>query len=195
MLNPGGRTPLVGRQRELGLLGQRLEEAARAAGSVVLVRGEPGVGKTRLLSEFAAEAKAAGWQVLAGSAYDGEGMPPYLPFTEALREYVRGIPLEALRAHLNESGPEVGLVAPDIERRLPDLAGSQSGGPEERRYRLFESVRDFLLGSPGRSGASGLVLILDDLHWADNRTSSIWITPSTPMPTAESSSPTASSRC
>jgi DNA-binding CsgD family transcriptional regulator len=94
-------------------------------------------------------------------------MPPYLPFSEALRDYVRAAPIDDLRAQLDEAGPEVSLLASDIRRRLPDLAVAFATPPDEHRYRLFESVSDFLLGIPRRAEARGLILILDDLHWAE----------------------------
>jgi ATP-dependent Clp protease ATP-binding subunit ClpA len=68
----------VGRQHELAVLGECLAAAARGEGGVALVVGEPGIGKTRLLSELADRARADGWTVLSGRAYDSEGMPPYL---------------------------------------------------------------------------------------------------------------------
>ena len=161
------RIPFVGREQELAALHRCLDAAQGGQGQLVLVGGEPGVGKTRLLAELSEGAKAEGWQVLAGRAYDSEGMPPYLPFSEALRDYTRAVPLEDLRAQIDEAGPDAALLAPDIHRRLPDLPTSPPASPEEQRYRLFESVCDFLLGIPGHSESRGLILILDDLHWAD----------------------------
>lgn len=163
-----GRTPFVGRGRELQQLHAALDVAATGQGQVVLVAGEPGIGKTRLLAEFAEQARSEGWQVLAGQAYDTEGMPPYFPFTEALREFVQSCPLEDLQRQIDAAGPEVVLLAPDIRRRLPDRTAIPPTAPEEQRYRLLESVVDFLIGIPRSAETRGLVLILDDLHWADS---------------------------
>jgi DNA-binding NarL/FixJ family response regulator len=165
-----GRVPFVGRQQDLARLLGCLDTAAHGDGRLMLVAGEPGIGKTRLLDEFAQRAKAEGWAVLAGQPYDSEGMPPYLPFSEALRDYVRAVPLNDLRAQLDEAGPEVALLAPDILRRLPELVLPLSRAADEQRYRLFESVAGFLLAIPVQSEARGLVLILDDLHWAEPST-------------------------
>jgi hypothetical protein len=77
------RTPLVGRERELALLDERLAAVGRGEGRLVLVAGEPGIGKTRLLAELAERAARGGWRVLQGRAYEPEGMQPYLPFAEA----------------------------------------------------------------------------------------------------------------
>ncbi len=72
------------------------------------------MGKSRLLGEFVERARAAGWLVLSGRAYDTEGMPPYLPFAEALREYVRETDDESLKVRLASAG-EIALLIPEIE--------------------------------------------------------------------------------
>ncbi|HVC31806.1 MAG TPA: ATP-binding protein [Steroidobacteraceae bacterium] len=143
------RAGLVGRQRELGRLRARLDTTAAGKGGIVLVGGEPGIGKTRLLTEMAEEARAAGWRVLWGRAYDGEGMPAYLPFAEALREYVRACPLDPLEEQLGDGAADVALIVPDLQRRVQALAPSPALSPEHERYRFFESVSDFLLNVAG----------------------------------------------
>lgn len=165
---PAG-APFVGRARELAALCERLALAARGQGGTVLVGGEPGIGKTRLVAELAQRAAAQGWRVLSGRTYESEGVPPYLPFTEALRDYVRTCPREVLQAQLGEGGAEVALVVRELRGRIPDLAAAPSLGPEQERYRLFESVCDFLQRI-ARDGESGLLLLIDDLHWADKST-------------------------
>jgi DNA-binding NarL/FixJ family response regulator/tetratricopeptide (TPR) repeat protein len=185
MVGRAGRARFVGRQDELAMLQDRMDAAGRGAGSVVLVAGEPGMGKTRLLTELAERARASGWLVLTGRAYDTEGMPPYLPFVEALREHVRACPDDVLRAELGRGAADIALLVPELRERLTDLQPSPTISPEQERYRLFESVTDFVLaiarGAGGRgtgdeagttaSGASPgprpLLLVLDDLHWAD----------------------------
>ncbi|MBK7329589.1 MAG: ATP-binding protein [Dehalococcoidia bacterium] len=77
-------TGIIGRERELAALTERLEAAGRGEACVVVLSGEPGIGKSRILREFAERALGDGWIVLSGRAYDTEGMPPYLPFVEVL---------------------------------------------------------------------------------------------------------------
>lgn len=176
------RTAFVGRERELAALLAGLEAAGAGVGQVALVAGEAGIGKTRLLGELAARARARGWRVLAGAAEEAEGLPPYFPFSEALRAYVRTAPLAVLRAQLGDEASEVALVVRDVRRRLPDLPASQPLQPEHERYRLLDSIAAFLLaiarGDGPVAGAAepdanttacepGLLLCLDDLHWAD----------------------------
>lgn len=171
----GGPTPLVGRGKELSTLVRSLEAAALGRGGVVLIGGEPGIGKTRLMAELAAAAVAAGWRVLAGRAYDGEGMPPYLPLVEALHSYLRRMPDAVLRAQLEDGLAEVSLVFPELRRRLLSDPSLPAGAPNRAtaapdRYRLFESLTDFLfaIGVPREpEHRQGLLLLFDDLQWAD----------------------------
>src|SRR3954469_10842508 len=84
--------PLLGRAREQGVLRDSFVAALAGRGAIVLVAGEPGIGKTRLRTELAGAARADGWAVLTGRADDAEGLPPYLPIAEALRGYLGTLP-------------------------------------------------------------------------------------------------------
>jgi hypothetical protein len=107
------------------------------------------------------------WLTLVGHAYDTGGMPPYLPFIEALQEYASASQPAELAARLAEAGPEVALLVPALRRTHSEPPSTQSD-PETQRYRLFESVCDFLLKTAGSgSPYAGLLLCLDDLHWVD----------------------------
>src|ERR1700736_3048996 len=87
----------VGRERELALIWNPIEAARNGNARVILLAGELGIGKTRLLQEFAVRAVQDGATVLWGGASESEGMPPYLPFLEALGSYIRTASLEQLR--------------------------------------------------------------------------------------------------
>lgn len=172
VVGAGRRRPFVGRQRELGTLLERQEEAGAGKGGVVLVAGEPGVGKTRLVQELAEQAAAQGRLVLSGRAYDLDIAPPYLPLAEALGNYVQTCPEDDLRGQLSDGLADIALIVPDVRKRLPDLGARTTAGPDDDRYRLFESVCSFLL-TIARSSPQGLLLILDDLHWADQATAQL----------------------
>jgi predicted ATPase len=151
----------VGRAEELGLLAAALERAGAGAPGIVLIAGEAGVGKTRLVDEFAAEA-AAGTLVLAGGCIElGEGALPYAPIVEALRSLARGLDLAVLRSL---AGPAHGLLA----GLLPELGDGQAEAvPGGSQARLFE----VLLGLLVRLGEQApVVLVVEDLHWADRST-------------------------
>jgi DNA-binding CsgD family transcriptional regulator len=155
---------LAGRERELVTLWDCYLAAREGRANVVLVGGEPGIGKSRLLAEAAARAGAAGAIVLRGGASEAAGMPPYLPFLEALGSYIRATEPERLR---NQTGAEAAALAsilPELAVRLGELPASYPLPVEQARLRLFEAVSTFL----GAIAAdSPVVLILDDLQWAD----------------------------
>jgi DNA-binding CsgD family transcriptional regulator len=167
---PPHAAPFVGREREISALCNRLAAAVGGGGGVALVSGEPGIGKSRLLAEFAGHAQAAGWRVLRGRAYETEGMPPYLPFTEAIDDFLRMCPLDDLSALLGRGAPDVARLVPEVRDYLPEIPASSPGSPEAERYRLFESVSAFLLAIARAQAGAGLLLLLDDLHCADRPT-------------------------
>jgi DNA-binding CsgD family transcriptional regulator len=133
-------TELVGRAEELRALGRALD---RLAGAVELA-GEPGIGKTRLLGELERMADERGHLVLSGSASELERDLPFWVFVDALEDYVRGLP------------PSVATPAGLPWTATPSLAGE--------RHRTHQAVRELLATLGARQP---LVLILDDLHWAD----------------------------
>ncbi|RAQ94301.1 helix-turn-helix transcriptional regulator [Thermogemmatispora tikiterensis] len=157
-------TALVGRDRELARL--RSLEAKSRAGSlqVALLAGEPGLGKTRLLREIARCARQQGTTVLEGGASDAEGMPPYLPFLEALGQHIRSASTDELRAQAGTMVSVLATILPELSLRLGESVSSYPLPPEQARLRLFEAVGVFLsaIATP-----RPLLLILDDLHWSD----------------------------
>ena len=132
----------------------------------LLLVGEAGMGKSRLLAEQARRVHEAGGIVLAGRAPE-ETVVPFQPFLEAIGHYAHNADERSLRAALHGWGPELALLVPEIGRRLPELEPASAGDPETDRYRLFEAVATML----GAIAASEpLLVVLDDLHWADRAT-------------------------
>jgi predicted ATPase len=147
-----GRSPLVGRSQELLSLGQQLSEARTGrphGATVVLLAGAPGIGKTRLLEEFPPPTLAAGVTVLRGGASLAEGMPPYLPFLQALGEYIDIVPTEQLKSDVGAHAATLAPLLPEIASRLGAIPPQYSLGPQQERYRLYEAVVAFL--ASGRS--------------------------------------------
>ena len=153
----------AGRVDQLDALIAAWKEAAEGARRVVLVSGEPGIGKTRLVTELVRTAHERGSIVLWGRC-DEEAGAPYAPFAEALRQYASTTPPERLRAELGALGGELVRIVPDLAARVPGLAEPMNADADTERYRLFDSVADLLAGM---SAEQAVVLVLDDLHWAD----------------------------
>src|SRR4051812_42893502 len=137
---PTTRPPLVGRDRELALLHDRLSAARHGQGSLVLIGGEAGIGKTALADALCREAAGTGARVLIGHCYDRTETPPYGPWSEIARR------IEAL--------PDAAKAPP-----VPRLDGASSQAD------LFAQARDFLVDL---TAARPHVLVLEDLHWADS---------------------------
>ena len=154
----------VGRQREMGELKACLEDALSGRGRLVTLVGEPGIGKTRTAQEMATYAGLRGAQVLWGRCYEEQGVPPYWPWVQAIRSYVRERDPEQLRSEMGAGAADIAEVVSDVRERLPDLQMAPQLEPDQARFRLFDSIAAFLKPA---SQHQPLVLVLDDLHWAD----------------------------
>ena len=154
----------VGRQREMGELKACLEDALSGRGRLVTLVGEPGIGKTRTAQELATYAGLRQGQVLWGRCYEEQGVPPYWPWVQAIRSYVRDVDPEQLRSEMGAGAADIAEVVSDVRERLPNLQPAPQLEPEQARFRLFDSIAAFLKTASQRQP---LVLVLDDLHWAD----------------------------
>jgi len=154
----------VGRQEVMQELRSDLDEVIAGRGRVVLLAGEPGIGKTRTAEELASEAGRRGAAVADGRCYEGEGVPAFWPWLQILRSIVSDIPTAHLREQLGAGAPDMVPLLPELRQRLPDLPESDPVESEQARFRLFDSVVSFLCNA---SRDRALVLFLDDLHWAD----------------------------
>jgi class 3 adenylate cyclase/tetratricopeptide (TPR) repeat protein len=161
------RLPFVGRQGELDRLGKRWAVAAAGRGGLVLVAGEPGIGKTRLVEELAERAAGDGAEVLWGHCFEGEWMPPYSAFAEVLETISLTADGDELRADLGIGGAPLAQLEPSLRKRLPDLPEAVPLSPQEERYRLLDSLARLIVA---RAGRAPVLLCLDDLHWADQGT-------------------------
>lgn len=161
---PTMRTPLVGRERELALLRAGLEMGLDGEGRVVLLTGEPGIGKTRTAEELAADAVARGALVCWGRCHEAEWTPPFWPWVQAFRAYAHHRPADALHVELGAGAADIAQLVPEVAARLPDLPVLPALAPEQARFRTFDHIAAFLRRA---AMAQPLVLIFDDLHWAD----------------------------
>jgi DNA-binding CsgD family transcriptional regulator/tetratricopeptide (TPR) repeat protein len=146
------------------MLARLLSQARSGRPAVAFLTGPPGIGKTRLLDELAHPGFAEAATVLRGSASQAEGMPPYLPFLEALGEYVSTAPVETLHAQLGTRAAILATLLPEIADRLGPPERLHPLAPEQERFRLFEGMALFLAAV---AADNPLLLLLDDLQWAD----------------------------
>ena len=153
----------VGRDEHLGRLWRLYQEVRSGARHVAFIRGDPGIGKTRLVAEVALRAHADGAVVLYGRC-DEDPLLPYQPFVEALQHYVGACPLAELAAQVGASSGELRRLVPELAERVLDLAQPLAGDSQGERYRLSEAVIGLLCRA---AEARPVVLVLDDLHWAD----------------------------
>ncbi len=154
----------VGREQEMEQLKVALEGALSGRGSLAMLVGEPGIGKTRLADQFGVYSSLRGAQVLLGRCYEGDMALPYQPFVEAFRQYMRSRPDPVLRQELGAGAPEIAKLVSDVRQRFPDIPEAPPMEGEAERLRLFDSVTQFVHNA---AMASPLVLVLDDIHWAD----------------------------
>jgi DNA-binding SARP family transcriptional activator/tetratricopeptide (TPR) repeat protein len=164
-LMPRGAGLFVGRDSELRVLLAALDRAEAGIGSVVLLAGEPGIGKTRLADEVAAHARDRGFAVLRGRCWEAGGAPPFWPWQQVLRASVRDADPDEVRRRLGRWGPELVHLLPEVREVLDDRVHASVGDPEALRFRLFDAVAAFLRAR----AADGLrtMIVLDDLHAGD----------------------------
>ncbi len=150
-------TAFVGRQRELQALRAHLDAAFAGAGSLAMLVGEAGIGKTSTAREFVAFVRKLGLVVLWGSCFEGEWSPPYGPWVDALGEYARTCPPERLQRELGLGAPPLVQLIPQVRAILPDAPLPTTLPPDQERFRLYEAVAQFLLtmaqDQPSRPGA------------------------------------------
>lgn len=164
---PAGQLPpdlFVGRERELAALRAACEAALAGRGRLVLLVGEPGIGKTRTAHELATYARKRGARVLIGRCYEGEGAPPFWPWVQIVRAYLADRDPEILKIEMGAGAADIAQVITEVRERLPDLPAPPTLEPQQTRFRFFDSFTTFLKTA---ANTQPLVLILDDLPWAD----------------------------
>jgi DNA-binding CsgD family transcriptional regulator len=155
----------VGRHHEIEALCTALDAACAGGGRLVLLAGEPGIGKTRTALELTAHATDLDARIVWGRCHEEAGAPPYWPWVQILRAMASARDKAELRADLDSGASDIADIVPEIRARLPDLDPPASlSDPSETRFRLFGSITRFLINTSRRQS---LVLVLDDLHWAD----------------------------
>src|SRR5882757_11569306 len=155
----GTQTRFIGRAGELAAFDRALAEARSGHAGFMLVAGEPGMGKTRLLGEFERVTRSRGWAVATVRVSPTDGAPAFWPWRQVVRQWVEAADSPRLRAAIAEHGAQ-------LTRIVPELGGTDSPirVDAEERFTAFSRFGRLLADAAGQ----GMVLLLDDLHWADS---------------------------
>ena len=148
---------LVGRRHELAQLNEWRAKAMSGRTTVVLLEGPAGIGKSTLLDEF-----ARGGKVLRGNGVAEEGAPAYWPWRQIFRQWLAAVEPTAAAETLGDAADKIARIAPEL-RRLAGRGAELPPATAEERFALFDQVTEFVT----RMAADGLVIVIDDLHWAD----------------------------
>ena len=162
-----GGLPFVGRESVMERLQGAFQESRRGKGRLLLLVGEPGIGKTRTAEELANHARAAGARVLTGRCHEGEGAPAFWPWIQILREAIAEREGADLAQLVGPGGSDLAELVPELRERLPQLEPVTDTAPESARFRLFDAVTRLL---ERLSREASILVVLDDLHWADPAT-------------------------
>jgi DNA-binding SARP family transcriptional activator/tetratricopeptide (TPR) repeat protein len=158
-----GPSVFADRHRERDVLHRAWVDLPTSGRQAAFVTGEPGIGKTRLVSEFAEHAHANGALVLAGRCDDDLSVP-YEPFVEALDHLIEHASPELLERHISQYGDSIARLVPALASHAVELQTLQAEPSESERYVLFRAIEG-LLAAACEQGP--VLLVLEDLHWAE----------------------------
>jgi hypothetical protein len=165
--NPLYRRVFVGREPELKQLQSAFDGAISGQGALMMVTGEPGIGKTSLCEQLSTYVTLRGGRTLVGHCYEAGSLSlPYLAFVEALRSYVLSRDPKDLKEELGSGAADVARIISEIRERLKIKLRTQKD-PEEERYRLLQGVSEFLTNA---AAVQPTLVVLEDLHDADKGT-------------------------
>jgi hypothetical protein len=159
--------PFVGREREWRHLSSRVAAAAEGHGSLILLLGEAGVGKTRLLHELAEQAARDGVRVIESRCREGDWLPPYAPIADAIEDYVRVSTPEAVRTLAETHGAALAIAAPALRRLTTQPSVTPGLDPDEERERIASAAVDLVRTAAQQQT---FLLLLDDVQWSDQST-------------------------
>ena len=162
----GNHRPIVGRARELEVFRQAFDRMLTGTRQLVLIGGEPGIGKTRCAQALADVAEDQGALVLWGRCHEEAGAPPYWPWVQILRSYVEASSLDEVRLNMGAATREIAALVPELldASQQPEQTSNTLADAGAVRFRTFDAVRQFLQQATQQVPVT---LVLDDLHWAD----------------------------
>ncbi len=166
------RTTFVGRESERGKIRAAIDRALSGHGSVVMLAGGSGVGKTRLAMEMAEYGSRVGFRCLVGHCYERDEPVPFLPFAEIIEGSVAESGPDNFRRRVGDNVAELAQIAPSLRRIFQDIPQPLELPPAQKRRHLFQSVSDTTARA---AKLRAQLYILEDLHWADEFTLALLI--------------------
>ena len=163
---------LIGRGSQLETLFQLMEKGCAGQGQTVLVTGEAGIGKSRLVTEAVKRLNLSRLQIrqpaaliLLGHCFEQDAVLPYAPLLDVLRTFFVSRSPGDIARFLGPTATELVKLLPELATPLPNLTASPPLAPEQEKRRLFEALKHFLIRL---SATSPLLLTIEDLHWSDD---------------------------
>ena len=167
------RTAFVGREAERAAIRPVIDRALSGNGSVVMLGGGPGVGKTRLAMEMAEYASRVGFRRVVGHCYERDEPYPFLPFVEILESgLAQAASLDDYRRRMGDNAAELAQIAPSLRRVFPDMPQPLELPPAQKRRYLFQGLSESLAFA---AQTRSYFFVVEDLHWADESTLALLI--------------------
>jgi DNA-binding CsgD family transcriptional regulator len=162
----GSHRHIVGRARELDVFREAFNRMLEGRRQLVLISGEPGIGKTRCAEALAEVAEDQGALVIWGRCREEAGAPPYWPWVQILRAYVEAASLDEVRLNMGTAAKDVAALVPELldSAHLTQQTPSGIADSSPARFRTFDALRQFFHQATQQVP---ITLVLDDLHWAD----------------------------
>jgi len=160
-------TPWADRETELDTLTRSLEGASRGEGSILLVSGDAGIGKTRLFDEAMHRMQALGLRSLKARGLPGDTSPPYSYWAEVAREYLRDLAPALFQKAVGEQAADIAKLAPELAERLGNPTAPPGLNPDQERLRFYDGIIRFF---ENIARQTPLAILFDDLQWADTAT-------------------------
>jgi hypothetical protein len=159
--------PMVGRARELDVCRAAFDRMLTGRRQLVLISGEPGIGKTRCAEALADIAEDQGSLVLWGRCHEDAGAPPYWPWVQIIRAYIEASSLDEVRLNMGAAAKDIGALVPELldsSQRQVHETPSAITDSSPARFRTFDAIRQFFHQATQQVP---ITLVLDNLHWAD----------------------------
>jgi DNA-binding CsgD family transcriptional regulator/Flp pilus assembly protein TadD len=168
MVTPFGKSAvcpvLIGRASYLASILQCFEQARDGHGQVLLLAGEAGIGKSRLVAEARVHAAQAGMGIFEGRCFEPDRTLPYAPVLDLLRAYFSARTPEELAREIDPSAQELVKLLPELAAFFPNITPTPSLEPEQEKHRLIQTLASFFAR---RASPRPLLIVVEDLHWSD----------------------------